>query len=310
MITNNVTWNAYKQIRKINASTLVHGCHSMLRLKRAIDGNIEYKSDAMRLGSGVHVLTLEPDAFEERYVVMPDFHLDAENMRAAKSKNESDDDRRTQSKATSYYKSKVKEFYANAGEKEPIARYEYDTALMCIEAIRSRPAMVELLEHANTELTLEGIICGVEFKGRVDGLTPTTLFDLKTTRNAERERFGVDFFRMKYDFKMAIYRELVRQSTVGLRDVKIIAQETSGDFDNCLYVLDDFTLDQAFKEVERVIERYKQALAEDYWPGCDQGVAEVPLYVPNFAMRDEEIDWTQSQVTDSDLIDDEVEAYF
>lgn len=286
MITPNVPWQDYLQVRKMNPSTIVAGCYSMLRLKRAIDGGFPEESKAMRLGSGCHALLLEPEQFESRFCVMPDFHLDAENLRAAKNKSETVEDRRTTSKATSYYSQKAKAFQAENQGKTIISRSDYDTALMCIESIRSRPNLAELLEDAICEVTVEGEIDGVPFKGRIDALRPDTITDLKTTRSVHRRQFGWQCLDLEYPFKMAIYRELVRQNTVGVREVKIIAQELQGDFDNARFTIPSDLLDEELVRVRKVIERYKIAREQDYWPGVDGGEYEVELELPYRKDRD------------------------
>ena len=96
MIDKSIAWNDYLSIKRMNPSTLVHGIKSMRRLRRAIQDGFPEESNAMRLGSGIHALLLEPDEFDKRFVVMPTFHLDAANTTA---KGE-----RTDSKLTNYYK--------------------------------------------------------------------------------------------------------------------------------------------------------------------------------------------------------------
>ncbi len=297
MIANDITWNDYLQIRKMNPSTLVAGQKSMLRLKRAIDGGFPEESNAMRLGTGIHALLLEPSEFESRFVVMPDYHLDTDNVTG---KGE-----QSQSKATSHYKQKAKEFYAANKGKSIIARHEYDQALYCIESLTSRKYIRELLDGANTEVTLEGEIAGVPFKGRVDALKPSVIIDLKTTADVEPRVFGSRFFKLGYDFKLSIYRELVRQSTEGLREVKVIAQEPGGDFDNVVHTVPSEVLDAAFSRVLHTVHRYKQCVESGVWPGVDGGEDEIDLHVPDYVLH-QDLDWSEVEIEETE----EVEAYY
>jgi len=303
MIETNTAWPEYCQIKRMNPSTLVAGCKSMKRLKRAIAGGFPEETNAMRLGTGIHTLLLEPEEFEERFCVVPAFNLDPENLRAPKRKDEPIFDRMTDSKATSYYKSKVADFQAANGGKCFIDRNQYDTALTCIEALHSREHFIDLVSRSNKEVTVYGEIEGVECKGRLDLLAPDVICDLKTTYDVSE--FGRTTFKLHYLFKLAFYRELVRQNTVGLRDVKVIAQETKDDFDNAMFVIPSELLDIALSQVMFVMNQYKQALATDIWHGWDQGIKEMEIEIPYFARKQmEEVDWSGVE------LQPEVESYF
>lgn len=286
MITKNMPWADYCGLRLMNGSTLVSGCKSMRRLKRAIDGGYPEETNAMRKGTGLHTLTLEPEQFEDRFCVMPDFHLDSANMTKAKNKSQSDEDRRTESKLTNYYKDRVREFgQANPG-KSFLSRTDYDSILYAIEAMRSRPAICRLLDGASCEVTMTGFIAGVEFKGRLDVLRQRVIADIKSTTDVSPRSFGRVFANLHYGEKLSIYRELIRKEWGEICDVKIVAQEVTGDYDNCLISVPGIVLDNAFTRVLKLIDDYKRCLDSGVWPGVDRGADEVELYVPNWSMED------------------------
>jgi len=242
----------------------------------------------MRIGTGVHALLLEPEQFASRFVIMPDYHLDEDNVTG---KGE-----RSESKATSYYKSRCREFCTANRDKLILSQDDFNKSLTCISALRRRPAIRKHLEGANTEVTVLGEIEGVEFKGRIDILKPNAIVDLKTTNDVTPRLFGRTFANFHYAEKLAIYRELVRQNSVGIRDVFIIAQEPDGDFDNCVIPIPEVVLDNGLERVQRLVRDYKQCLATDVWPGVDRGEDEVALYVPQWAMEDagdELVEWSE-----------------
>jgi hypothetical protein len=306
VIHKEINWEDYCNVKKMNPSTLVAGCKSMLRLKRAIEGGFPEETKAMRLGTGIHALLLEPEEFESRFCVIPSFNLDPENLRAPKRKDEPVSDRRTDSKVTSYYKAKVAEFQSFNHGKSFLDRTQYDQALTCIEALNSRSHFRDLVASSNKEVTVYGEIEGVPFKGRLDLLHPLCICDLKTTFDVAQ--FGRTFTSLEYAFKLSIYRELVRQNTAGVRDVKVIAQETSGDFDNAMFVVPSDILDNAFNRVLFVLNQYKQSLSSDVWPGWDRGVPEIEIELPYWAKKQmEEIDWSGVEVGENNS---EQESYF
>ena len=282
-------WEEYKRIGRMNPSTLVNGVKSMKSLKRAIDGGFKEPTDPMRMGSGTHCLLLEPEQFEERYCVIPDFHKSPENVTAQ--------GKPTDSKATTYYKNAVKEFAKSNSGREFVSRDQYDTMLHAIEALRSHGEASRLIESCgdNRELTVFGEISGVQMKGRIDALSPQCIVDLKTTASVEPSQFGRMFANLHYGIKLAIYREVIRQS-IANRPVVVIAQELSGDYDTVVYDVPDCVLDNGLIKTKRILEDYKHAMKMSEWVGVDRGQARVPLLVPQWAMEDsgdELVEWSE-----------------
>jgi len=282
----NQTRPEYETISAMNPSTLVHGIRSMKRLKRVIDnrGIIE-ETDPMRLGTGIHALTLEPAEFERQFVVVPDFHLDPENT-SGTGKNI----KPSESKATKYVKQKVAEFAtANAGKKF-LSGAQYQSALNAIKAIHERPHLKAMIDRCQKEITLRGEILGLPMKGRVDllDIQGGEIIDLKTTADCEAYAFGRTFANLNIAFKMAIYRELAQQQYKRTFQCSIIAQETMGDFDNTYYPIPDIALDNALKQVKEVIHQYQGCLESNVWPGVDGGALMSNLVIPNWAMRDDD----------------------
>jgi hypothetical protein len=268
----------------------------MRRLNRCIkQGGVEETTVCKELGVSTHTLLFEPEQFEANYVVMPEYHLLPENLRKAKNKSETEADRRTDSKATEFYKARVSEFMQDNAGKQVISRYQYDQCLYAIECLRAHHFAPKLLENAEFEVTLLGEIFGIPAKGRLDivSVRLNHLTDLKTSVTAHPHKFGRTAANLNYDFKLAWYRELFRQNYSATPDVNIIVQEVSGDFDTCVMQVDGIVLDNAMNEVEEVCKKYKRSMKSGQWFGVDEGKPAVPLVVPNWKMRDEleEVDW-------------------
>jgi exodeoxyribonuclease VIII len=293
LLTDKILWWDYIQVQRMNASTLVAGCRSMLSLHNRIKGGFQEETNAMRMGSGTHALLLEPQEFEKRFVVMPDFHLSENNYRKPKYKDEPLEDRRSDSKGTTYVENSVKDFVKHNPGKTIIGRTQYDQCLRAIESIRDRPKMRELVESSAKEVTVYGEICGVPCKGRLDLLsTQRIIGDLKNSASVHKRDFGRVFMRLRYDFKLAFYRDMVRQNIGDPKSVQLICQELSGDFDNALVEVPAIVLDNAWTKVVEVMTAYKHCLETNRWPGVDGGKDHYELEIPNWAMDgDEEFDW-------------------
>lgn len=294
-----VPFEDYKSIKKMNASTLVHGLKSMRRLKRYLDGEQTSESDAMRLGTAIHCAVLEPEKFALQYAVMPNFSQDEENV--------TDKGQRSYSAATKYVKQCQEEWRCRNGDKTELDAWEYATCNRVFESIRECPHIVDMLNRSDKEQTFEGVICGVECKGRVDFIGDV-VGDLKTTTSVETRAFSRVFFNLEYGFRLAVYRELVRQNRGDL-PVGILAVETSGDFDRCLYRVPDELLDYSMEQVNLVLMQYRMCLDSGLWPGVDKGFDAVDFPVPGWAMK-AELDWSHMENECVEQTSEEVEQVF
>jgi len=309
LITDKIPWWDYCQVKRMNPSTLVAGCKSMLSLRNLIRDGFREETNAMRMGSGAHALLLEPEEFCNRFCVMPDFHLSELNLRAAKNKDETFAERRTDSKLTNFYKREVAAFVADNPDKTIIGQTQYDQCLRAIDAIWARPKMRELVQSSAKEVTIYGEICGVQCKSRLDLFRSyrgkLTIGDLKNTVSVHKRDFGRTFMRLRYDFKLAFYRDMVRQNVEnsGNIDVELITQELTGDFDNALVPVPAIVLDNAWSKVVEVMQAYKRCQETNTWPGVDGGKDYYELDIPNWAMDgDEEFDWSSTvEATDNEV---------
>jgi len=283
-VIHDLPFAEYQQIQAMNPSTLVHGRKSMRSLKNAINGRSKEPTNAMRFGNKYHTLILEPEEFEKSFSVMPNY--------AAMPENVTGKGERSDSWATVFCKESKRSFESatELDGKQVITRDEYDRGLAMCESIADDEYASFIIRTSKREVTLTGEIEGISFKGRLD-LCGGILADLKGTANAEAIAFGRTAANMKYAFKMSIYQELYRQNFEAYPDdVCIIAVETGGDFECCVYDQMDAALDAGWDQVIATVRAYKGCIASDRWPGVNRGRGSVPLFVPNWAMPEDDLE--------------------
>jgi hypothetical protein len=296
----------YDLIEKLRASTAKHGLHSMLRLKRALDGELTLESDALTLGSAIHCYVLEPDEFAARYAVLPPFELDEANLTKT--------GKQSKSKSTEYYKAAVEQYKQERPGLTVLSEGAMGVVKKTGERIKSHPRVRKLLANSDVgrEVALEGEILGVPVKGKLDLIQTKQrrlIFDIKTTRDASPRGFGRQFANLQYDFQFAWYSELYRQNYPGkLPLVDICAAETSGDYDLAYYRVPEIVMENAMAKVSDVVNRYANCLQSGVWPGVDRGKDKLDLYLPQWALEDAgddlELEGFEEQQTE------EQEAYF
>ena len=282
---------AYDNLKRMNPSTLVHGLKSMWHLKHAIDQGYQ-STPAMEFGSQYHCLILEPAAFEKSHAVMPDFKRDPKNVDGKGDPSTSAN--------TTWCRRRKAQFISDckAEGTDIITQDNYDKAQGMIEGIRRNPVAVDLLVRSENEMSVEGEIEGVPMKGRLDLLADGVIGDIKGTPSVADYAFGSSMSKLNTGFKMAVYRELVRQNRFDNFACQLIAIESQPPFDCVVYEVPPELLDQKLDDVRDVLTRYKRAKKADRWLGVQDGVSSpLPLFVPNYDMADEDALQWQEEVS-------------
>lgn len=295
-----MTFEEYKAIEAMNASTLVASQKSMLHLKDRIEQGFGEPSPAMVFGTNVHKMVLEPDEFKRKFVVVPPFHLDDENV--SKPKRKGDEPQKSTSKGTVYCKEKTSEFARMHPGVEFISQSDFDDAISMLQSLNRNHEARDIIQNSESERTILGKIDGVECKARLDLIGSCTV-DLKTTADIRPDQFFRTFDNLGYGFRMAFYRSLVRQNFDGDRPVKIIAVESARPFDCTVYDIPDSLLDSEYNDVLGAIHDYKKCLETNIWPGIDGGAGNLALSIPDYRMTEHGEFVTKRQKSDTELVD-------
>ena len=196
----------------------------------------EFKpSQSMVFGSLVHCLVLEPETFEQRYIISPTF------------------DKRTKAGKQGY-----KDFLTLSEGLEVVSEKEYKEALFAIEGLKScKPALELLRDATETEKKIRFKYKGLTISGIVDGLNPNFRFDLKTTQDASPKNFKWSVRKYCYHLQAAIYTYENKEPFY------IIALEKSG---NCaVYELSENLINSGRVLFEDLITKYKKCSFLECW---------------------------------------------
>lgn len=139
---------------------------------------------ALRVGAALHTYILEPERFDLDVAIAPDC------------------DKRTK---------EGKQLYANfvqlSSGKIVISESEFMNIEYMNQAVNQSPVCAKLLELKQySEVTCLYELEGVPFKSRFDGLLQNDfIVDLKTSRNAEANKFDISLFDYRYHVQAALY---------------------------------------------------------------------------------------------------------
>ena len=266
----NIDEEQYRALPLINQSAIKWGMKSMAHMKAYMDGEIQYTSDALSLGSLVHAVVLEEEYIKEMYAIMPKI------------------DRRTKLGKADY-----EEFLAINSDRVICKQEDWDTAMLMRDAVRSHPAAAALLKRSGKveqSITWRDPDSGVDCKGRIDLLLPgrgrqkPMIVDLKTTQDAG-PKFANSVAKFGYHQQAAFYKDGMAHGDKKNCGVCIIAVEKTPPYAVGVYVLDGEAVEQGRKNYKRVLTQWQHSVQSNTYPGYS--VAPETLSLPEWAIEHE-----------------------
>lgn len=218
---------------------------------------------AMQLGTLVHTLVLEPDTFEERYIVAPKV------------------DRRTKAGKVEWA-----EFQAAAGDREVIDAATNGKAREIAVSVRTHARAAKLLEAATAReesLFWEDEETGVECKCRPDARAASGLVvDLKTARDASPHGFQRAVASHGYHIQAAHYMAGVRAAGYAAREFLFVVVETELPYGVAVYRLDPYAIERGEDARVKALDLFVECRERGEWPGYGAGKIET-IELPGWA---------------------------
>ena len=246
-------------------------------------GHAKFKSeneeitDALRLGDAFHAAGLEPERFEKEYVVLPD-----------------DCKPGTKDNPNKGMRANKEAFEATAEAKGQtiIQPADRDNIKEMIAEIRNEPEAVKLLSDGEAEMS--GYFVDPDYdvlvKIRLDYINKKTgiITDLKSCIDARKEPFRAMAFNKGYDLQafMGLYgvTQITGEAHSEFRFICVEKQrkKESRNYTGLkIYIADQEMLDTGYKKYQKAMERYKECLEKNKWPGYSPLIE--PLGSPEWA---------------------------
>ena len=231
----------------------------MAHLKAALDGERKKEvTDAMQLGSALHVACLTPEEMPNHVVLW------SGGTRRGGSWDE---------------------FCEEHEGKIILTPVMHEKLVGMTRALRRHKVMREWMGRIEgTEVAVVGDVHGVTMKARADAMTPDPLIDLKSTRSCDLRTITNTVMTFGYDIQGEIYRHLYNRERFILLFVEdapphdVVAVELSPSF-----------LRRGRREAVSLIQRYQYCQKTGVWPGREPDNV-VMLEVPEWAMSNDEAD--------------------
>jgi len=216
---------------------------------------------AMRIGTLIHCLALEPEHFYDRYVIKP-----------------SGMDRRTK---------EGKEAYSDlvASGKEIIEIDEYKLAFYCNHALHDHDQLGPILRTTNQgkklfEERVDFEFNGVLMRSKQDMIIPDAqlIIDVKTTQAANPIDFAKSVANYGYARQAALYQHAAEQRFGSKFRFLFAVVSKQPPHEVACYELDDDAQQQGLEEALQLTNEYKYRLESNDWlPSWSKGVVVISL---------------------------------
>lgn len=267
----------YRKKEGVSSSDLKKMMKSMATWKYYKDHPEDNDSEAFQFGRAYHKLMLEPDDFDNEFIVSPKF------------------DRRTKEGKAAY-----EEFLQKAEGKEVISEETYQKLLEMQIALYDTPFVKLLIkgEHEKSFFWKDeqtGILC----KCRPDSFGKIkdqyVCIDLKTTNDADTDRFMKDALKFGYDIQACHYCEGLKATYNNPFKFIFIAQEKTAPYLVNVLEADEYFMASGRELRAKLLDDYKKAeetgIYEGYM-GKDSGInsLSVPEWLKNSLVVEDEVE--------------------
>jgi len=290
--SNELSNEAYHSLPHLGSTMLATILNNAKKFNGIIDGDIKIKTKAMTIGSALHKIVLEPESFEDEFVIgsfkisgrikdivdsgvsygiYPDEVLTpAGAVSSSKKAKEIINNLDDEVVYLTPSEEKQLEFYLLNKDKDIITEADYNEILVLKEKLLKLENMKLWLNNGIAEKSFFGKIDGVDVKCRPDLLVKTKagyiVIDLKTMgTEATTDEFAKKSASYLYNLQEAHYREVLRQN--GINVIRFLfAGVSKVEWSGASYFEHDITaLDLGKDLLQKAIFKYKWCKDNNIW---------------------------------------------
>jgi hypothetical protein len=257
-MSNTIPDDAYSTHAGLSQSGAKELLRSPAHFKQYLERDRSEQTPAQRLGTLIHLASLQPKVFDATIVVAPEC-----------------DKRTTAGKEIwAAFQSSLKPGQEAISQK--------DGELVTNVSIAARAGLDKLMkdldgEYMITEVPMVGRVNGTDIKGRLDAIITTKagkriVVDIKTTMDAGAESFGRDIANYKYFLQQAWYMTLAHAD-------QFVFLAVEKDAPNCwaCYQLDEASHQKGLVLMNSAIDLFKSCNTFKQFPGYPQEVQTLSL---------------------------------
>jgi len=265
----------YDNIDALNYSRL----KLILQSPRKYQLNAVKETEAMMIGTALHMAYLEPGKFKDKYVVEPDNVLCAQRDESGKLKRGADEVWQPVNKRLKDHREFIERWRADQTRRGSIVLAPEDMESIAgmlnsiNDEMRFPPpagliAVGDLIRTRDAEVTAVADWNGRPIKARADLITTTklgrTVVDLK--KSANPFEFTSKIWKFDYDMQAAFYKKVFNADAF-----VFLVLGSDSPYPVLTYNAEHF-IDIGNKKIDKALEILAQCEKENYWPWGTRGV--------------------------------------
>lgn len=206
---------------------------------------------AMRLGTAVHAMVLQPSLVRDLVRAEPDVN-----------------------KRTKAGKEELAEFTADLPPGcVVVSPADYRKAQAMADAVFDHPIAGPMIHDAtDRELTIRWERDGIPLRARLDLIAPWGVADVKTTRDANRRWFNRAAARFGYHVQAAWYLEAARAAGLPCDCFRLLCVESVEPYDVIVYEVGEDMIQAGEAQMRAALRVYAECMVSGVWPGYPQEI--------------------------------------
>ena len=210
-------------------------------------------TDAMKLGSMVHCMLLQPELFNDQFTVAPDIN-----------------------KRTNAGKEEWALFCSQHSGKTIVTNEDYEHARKLSDGAMANPRIPEMIKSCyDFECEWSADIEDLPFRGFYDGISTEYVIEVKTINDGNPKNVMSDFYRRKYHLQAGLYH------MVSSKPIAYIVIETSEPYLSYVAQADSSYLKKGIEEAGHLMDKFKFCMEHNLFnQGYDfhhDGIIEIKL---------------------------------
>jgi exodeoxyribonuclease VIII len=209
-------------------------------------------TDAMKLGSMVHCMMLQPELFNDQFAVMPDVN-----------------------RRTNAGKEEYAEFVSKNADKTVVDNSSYEHARRLADTAMSRNEISQLVNGClEFELEWSAEIDDLPYRGFYDGVASDYILEIKTTADGYPRKVMSDFLSRKYHMQAGLYHMASEKPII------YVIVETSEPYLSYAAPADDSYVKMGCDDIGKLNEQFNKCLKKGDFSGGYDYNGEILIRLP------------------------------